>query len=174
LAHLGYTISHDRAVAEAIRRQQEQEIAVAAENYKRVQSKEAWKTALKFIDVRFKQWLENDLKLDKNRYISVEYEYVKAFNLADVQWHDPHNVTAQGVLLVWTKKMIAEGQDQEAFSWTRNAELKDDGVDRWWTTAGDPTFQSLPLTKDQREHMPLQYIVRPSLEGGENTNPLAR
>jgi hypothetical protein len=104
LAHLGYTISHDRAVAEAIRRQQEQEIAVAAENYKRVQSKEAWKTALKFIDVRFKQWLENDLKLDKNRYISVEYEYVKAFNLADVQWHDPHNVTAQGVLLVWTKE----------------------------------------------------------------------
>lgn len=162
-------------IAEANRRQQEQEIAVTAENYKRVQSKEAWKTTLKFIDVRFEQWLEKDLKPDKNHSISVEYGYVKAFNLADVQWHDPHNVTAHGILLLWTKKMIAEGQDQQAFSWTRNAEWKDDGVDRWWTTAGDPTFQYLSLTKDQREHMSLQ-IHREAESGwrGDNISPLAR
>jgi hypothetical protein len=174
LAHLGYLIAHDRSVAEANRRQQEQEIAVAAENYKRVQSKEAWKTALKFIDVSFTRWLDKDLKLDRNHYVPIEFEYVKAFSLTDIQWHDPHKVTAHGVLLFTTKKMVDEGNDQQAFSWSRDVELKDDGVDRWWTTAGDPTFQTLSLTRDLREHMPVQYIVMPNLDGGEKINPLVR
>jgi hypothetical protein len=41
LTQLGYTISHDRAVAEAARRAQEQQAKAIAETYKRVQSKEA-------------------------------------------------------------------------------------------------------------------------------------
>ena len=142
-------------MAEATRQEQQRQARAVVEQYKRVQSKEAWKKSLKFIDVRFEQWLETRSKPEKNSYISVEWAWVKSFDLADVQWNDDRHVLVNGILAASPK-----GGKEHLFSWTRRLEFKDDGVDKWWQ-ADEPVFADSTLTSDQTAHIMTQTIVMP-------------
>ena len=160
LANLGYTISRDRAVAETTRHEQERQAKAAADGYRRVQSKEAWKQSLKFIDVRFTKWLGKQMKLPCEYCVSIEWAGVKCFDLYDIQWDDAQHVTVHGNLLATPK---GKGSNEQLFSWTRKVEFKGDGVDYWWQ-AEDPVFDFSPLTKDQYKHMLTQAIIMPDYE----------
>lgn len=160
LANLGYTISRDRAVAEAARREQEQQVKAAAENYKRVQSKEAWKEALKFIDVDFRKWLETQVKSDKNHRVIVRWAWTKAFALSDIQWDDERHITVHGIIGATSEE---GGTNEHLFTWTRKVELWTDGVDNGWH-ADPPIFGYATLTQDQYKDMPTQQIIMPDQE----------
>lgn len=135
--------------------EQQRQARAASEQYKRVQSKEAWKQSIKSMDVGFKKWLEESQKPDKNSYVSVEWAWVKSFDLADVQWNDDRHVVVHGILGASPKR----GQEH-VFSWARKLEFKGDGVDNWWQ-ADDAVFTSATLTSDQTKHMRTVVIVVP-------------
>jgi hypothetical protein len=167
LTHLAYTVYHDRAVAETARQEnarrlleQEKALKALAENQRRIQSKETWKQALKFIDVAFKQWLTKQTKLDKNHILVIRWAWVKAFDLPDIDWHDAHTVTVHGILGASSE---ADGSNEHRFFWTRNLYLKSDGVDSWWQS-DDPQFESVTLSSDQEKHILTQTIVMPGKE----------
>ncbi len=146
----------DAINSERNRRDQEKEAKSTAENYKRIQSKEAWKQALKLIDVRFEEWLKGHLKADKNHYIDIQWEYVKGFTLADIEWRNGTHVIVHGLLLPWSPKM-----QNATFSWTRRMELATDGVDSWWKPE-EPAFQYHgDLTEDQQKQMRVELILEP-------------
>ncbi len=111
------------------------------------------------MDVEFQQWLMTQVKPDKNHVVRVQNALVKSFDLSDIQWDDAHHVTVHGIL-----GLTADDGSEHFFSWSRPAELKDDGVDTWWLVVDHPTFRFSTLTKDQYKDMPVQVIV---LEGKE-------
>jgi hypothetical protein len=165
LAHLGYTISRDMAGAEAAERQHDQQ----AKAYKNAQSKEAWAKAIKFIDVALTKWLETELK---TKYIrEFEWGWVKSFNLSDVEWNDARHITVHGVIGVTPK---GDSSGEHIFSWVRNVELKNDGVDNWWQADRDVVFANATLTKDQSSHMPTKGIIMPSENGIPEALPAIR
>ena len=169
LTHLGYTVYHDRSVAEAARQENEKRLKAIAENDRKIQSKEVWKKALKFIDVDFDKWLTKEVKADN--ILIIRWAWVKAFDLADIEWHDASNVTVHGIL------GASSEPDGPNFSWTRKLHLNSDGVDSWWQSE-DPQFQSVTLTPDQHKHMLTQTIVMPEKEIDRRwpaqTSPLVR
>ena len=154
LFHLGYTVLHDRGIAEAMRREQNRQTQIAADNYRKTQSKEAWKIALKFIDVDFRKWLEKELKPGKDQYVNLKWASTKVFDLADIQWIDGHTIVVHSVLI---GSFGATEKISSAFSWTRRVILKGDGVDTWWQ-AEDPAFHFAKFSKDQSEHMKFNFI----------------
>jgi hypothetical protein len=157
LAHLGYTVLRDRSAAESVRKEQTQRTKAVAESQKRAQSKEAWKQSLKFIDVDFRRWLTSEVKPIEGHIVSIKWEWVKPFDLLDVDWRDSYHVTVHGFLGASAEE---DGKKYQVFSWTRNVELKGDGVDTWWTT--DRLVFGYPsLTKDQQDQMQTQVIVTP-------------
>ncbi len=160
LTHLGYTVYHDRSVAEAARQENAKRLKAIAENDRKIQSKEVWKKALKFIDVDFDKWLTKETKVDKNHILIIRWAWVKAFDLADIEWHDASNVTVHGILGATSE---SDGSNEHHFSWTRKLHLNSDGVDSWWQSE-DPQFQSVTLMPDQHKHMLTQTIVMPQRE----------
>jgi hypothetical protein len=160
LTHLGYTVYHDRSVAEAARQENAKRLKAVAEDEKRIQSKQVWKEALKFIDVDFDKWLTKETKVDKNHILVIRWAWVKAFDLSDIEWHDAGNVMVHGILGASSE---ADGSNEHHFSWTRKLHLHSDGVDSWWQ-AEDPQFQSVTLTPDEHKHMLTQTIVMPGKE----------
>lgn len=155
LANLGYAVHHDQAVAEGQRRERDQQVKAAAQNYKKVQSKEAWQTALKFMDVEFRDWLETQIKPDKKSVVHVPFAWTKAFDLSDVQWDDAQNVTVHGLIGAQGRS----GTTLEYFAWTRKVELLQDGVDSWWQAAEHPVFDYGTATGVQEEHMRKLTII---------------
>jgi hypothetical protein len=149
LTHLGYTIWRDRSVVEAARQEQETQAKAVAENERRVQSKEVWKKALKFIDVDFDKWLTKQMKADKNHVLIIRWAWVKSFDLSDIEWRDAHSVTVHGILAA---SSAPGGSNENRFSWTRKLQMKSDGVDNWWASE-DPLFEPVTLTPDQEKHM---------------------
>ena len=107
------------------------------------------------MDVDLKKWLESQSKPDKNSYVSVEWAWVKSFDLADVLWKDDRHVVVHGILGASPK-----GGQEHLFSWARKLEFKGAGVDNWWQ-ADDPVFTGTTLTPDQTKHMPTVVIVMP-------------
>ena len=160
LTHVGYTIYHDRSVAEGARQENAKRLKAIAENDRRIQSKEVWKKALKFIDVDFDKWLTKEVKVDKNHILIIRWAWVKAFDLTDIEWHDANNVTVHGILGASSE---AGGSNEHHFSWTRNLHLNSDGVDSWWQ-GEDPQFQPVTLAPDQYKQMLTQTVVMPGKE----------
>lgn len=160
LAHLGYTVRRDQTTALAARLEQERQAKAAAENYKRVQSKEVWKLCLKSMDWKFHNWIDNQIPHPKYSYLFLPWMFLKGFDLSDVAWKDDHHITVRGILAASPK---SDGKDERFFSWARNAELRSDGVDSAWVV-DDPAFQDATLTDEQRKTMPMFAIVLPTSE----------
>jgi hypothetical protein len=143
LAQLGYTVSRDRAMAQAAQREQETRAKVAIENYRRVQGKEAWKKSLENLDMSFMKWLVNERKKvgASAQFGSHNFQLLesKAFNVTDVEWNDDRHATVHGLLGVLGNKNL--------FSWSCKTALVSNGVDNWWV-AGDPTFDYTSIDGD--------------------------
>jgi hypothetical protein len=153
LTHTGYTLVHDRSVAEAERLQRERIAQVEKEAATKTKAKGAWERATKSLDSELGSWVNEQGKSEKGKYVLLRWVWVKAYQHSDVAWKDSNNVTVKGIVIA-----APESGDTKYYSWSRDLVWMDD--DSWG--AKKVTFAPAPLQRAEQDEMFTVNIKHPT------------
>ena len=167
LAHLGYTITRDRASAAAEQKVQDLNTKAASSRQRNVLSKEAWTKAVKFIDVSVSRWYESHARLQPHS-TGLHSAWVKTFSLSDVKWEDDTHVIVSGMIGISLR--TTPNTDQH-FIWSRKVELTSDGVDTHWRLS-DLNFRNATSYELKAMKSDSYFVTGVVIEGNET--PLIR
>jgi hypothetical protein len=166
LANLGYSVGHDWRAAEAVKATEARQAQIYLDNQRRIQTKEAWKRALKYLDIGFKQWIERGYK--SGEYASIDYAWVKTFAMSDVEWIDS---THAKVGSVFGAVPAGSRTGPNLYSWSRKVKIVGDGVDTWWEVE-PPQFQYIAAKPGEFKDVKIVTIYDHA--DGDRPNELAR
>jgi hypothetical protein len=144
LTHTGYTLVHDRSVAETERLQREHIAQVEKEVATKAKTKGAWERATKSLDSELGSWVNEHGKSEKGKYVFLRWVWVKAYQHSDVAWKGSNNLTAKGIIIA-----APESGDTKYYSWNRDLVWLDD--DSWG--AKKVTFAPATLPKSEQDEM---------------------
>ncbi len=139
LANLGYSLAHDWRQAESTRATELRQAQIQLDNQRRIQTKEAWRHAIKHLDIEFKEWIERGYR--RGEYAFIDYAWVKTFAMSDVEWIDS---THAKVSSVFGAVPPGSRAGPNLYSWSRKVKIVGDGVDSWWEVEA-PKFEGLAI-----------------------------
>jgi len=139
MAHLGYSIYHDRAVQQSAVLERQLAVKAAYDQQRRLQGKAAWDASVKTLDSDLRSWIGDQIKSRGDRSVYIDWAWVKAYEHGDIEWKDDRHLVVHGFI-----SASPEHGERETFSWLVPMTLLDDGG---WGK-GEPSFSPAGFPKD--------------------------
>jgi len=115
LTNTGYTLVHDRSLAESERVQRERTIQAEKEAATKAKARGAWERATKDLDTALGSWINEQGKATRTKYVFLRWAWVRSYQHAGITWTNPSNVTVKGIVIG-----LPDNGDTQYYSWSRD------------------------------------------------------